>query len=941
MKPLNISFWSLTMFFLFIVTNSFGQQTYNPKALIPLDPAYKTGTLDNGIKYIIRGDLPEKKAYFYAFFNVGSIQEEPKEYGIAHLLEHLCFYGKSNFLKYFKANGMDMGEYINAGTAMERTQYTVFKVPVDKEDMIDSTLNFLKALSFSFNIKPEELEKERKVVLEEWRLRQNASARMSDKTEKLALNNSRYSRPSLLGDTAVINHCTLTEVRNFFNKWYRPDNLTILIIGDFETAKMASKVQQVFSPILKAEGKTPRVKYLIPDNREPIINIASDPEAAISEISIDYKHNLPKAYNQEQLRMEQIDRLIDNMFRNRLDNIVNSSNSPFLKASASYNSVYFNCPNYNEFSVHVQTYKNTKSALSSILTEMERINRYGFTNAELENIKNSWIKNNDPKKKEIKFPYSEYFVQCFYYILQGKTPPSLSYRRNFVSTVFPSITLQEVNKRFNTYIANIQPVISISCPKREKVTIPTIDEVKNILASVPAQKVEPYHYTVITATIFEKKVKPGAVIKQTSNQELGTTEWLLSNGVKVIIKPTDFKTDEIQFQATRKNDSLRMKDEYMSTGTYAARSIKKMGVDRFTENELNQKLSGKRVTVSPVASLWSPCITGNSTSKDLETALQLINLYCSDQRWDENVLMNELQRYKNNAIEKSSMSAFDDTIQKYWSYNVKNNKPKQSMDVNAVTLERLKNMHQTVFNDPAKLNFYFTGDIKPEMVKPLIEKYLGSLTAGKDSTSYKEIIDSAKYKKPLAKPDPWYETGRKSCEFIFPLQTPSASVYVCCQGKMKKDPINVIYGNIALSLMVKQCGDIIRGKYGASYDVRLFDRMVAEDAWQGHVYFQTDPKLAVQMKDIAMEEMKKFMEGNISEEDFNVSKTKLITKRTDELKSNEWWTNTALPEYYAKKNNIVPGYLDEAKNITLEGLKAFTKSIYEQGNIIDIVMKSQ
>jgi len=940
MKQIKSYYLTITLLFVLATGIVNAQQTYNPKALIPLDPAYKTGTLANGIKYILRGDLSDKKAYFYAFYNVGAIQEEPKEYGIAHLLEHLCFAGKKNFLDYFNNKGMDMGNYINAGTGLERTAYTIFKVPTEQNNLVDSTLLFLRALSFTIDIKPDVLDKERKIVLEEWRLSQGADARMSDKTEKLALKGSKYSRPSMLGDTAVINHCTVNDVRNFFTKWYRPDNLTIIVIGDFDANKMEGKIKQFFSSVPKAEGKSPRVFYPISDNKEPIINIASDPEASSGEINIYYKHNRPAVYNQEQLRIEYIDRLIDNMFDDRLEKIIGRTNAPFAKANASYEGNYFHTPSYDVYSCGVTTYKDIKPALKALLTENERIIKYGFTDAELQNAKKIWLKNNKPNQKEFKFPYNEYFVQCYYYILKGKTIPSFNFRTQFASSVFPAITLAEVNNRFKTYTSNIQPVISITYPQEDSAASPTESDVRNIMASMPLQKIEPFRIVPLTGKLFEKKVKPGVVTKQTVNSELGTTEWVLSNGMRIIIKPTEFKKDEIQFQAKRKYDSLGYRDEYYSTVVYASRAVKKMGVDRFSANELKQMLTGKRVSVSPEETFYGPCIQGNSTPKDFETALQLINLYYSNQRWDENVLTNELQYYKSYAKEKSGLTAFDDTLKRYWTYNYKAKSPFIKRSYKDASMEKLKKLNQYIFSNPAAFTFFFTGSIKPDEVKPLIERYLGSLVAIKDSTLKAEIL-LPKVKKSEEKISPWYETGIKSCEFISPMKTPSASVYVCCQGKTEENRAKDLYGEFALSLFVQQCGNTIRGKYGASYSVRLFDRMMGNESWQGHVFFQTDPKLAVQMKDVALGEMKRFMEGDINEQEFNILKTKTITKRTDELKTNEWWVNKALPDFYFSHKNIVPIYIDEVNNLTLEGLKSFTRNIYKQGNIIDVVMKSE
>ncbi len=937
MKTTHFSAWVLTLLFVFVVGTSQGQQIYNPQSPVPFDPAYKTGVLGNSIRYILRGDLSDKKAYFYAFYNVGAIQEEQKEYGIAHLLEHLCFRGKSNYLDYFKAKGMDMGEYINAGTGLERTAYEIFQVPMQNEGVLDTTFLFLRDLSFTLNVKPEELEKERKIVLEEWRLKQNANERMSSKTEALALKGSKYSRSSVIGDTTVINHCTVNDVKTFFNKWYRPDHLTIIVLGDFDTNKMEAKVKQFFGPIPKAEGKSPRIAYSIPDNKEPIINIAVDPEASSGEIEIHYKHNRFTVYNQERLRTEYIDRMIDNMFQARLDKMIGSSNPPFTKARASYGSNYFHTPSYDEYSCEVTANEDIRAAFKSILIENERIRKYGFTGSELQNTKKIWFKSNGPNQKEIKFPYSEYFVLCYYSILKGTTIPSFNFRRNFVNKVLPTITLDEVNNRFKAYTSKIQPVISIACPSKDKTNIPTVVEVKSILASIPSQEIEPYLNNVTTGKLFDKKVKPGVVTKETTNNEMGTTEWLLSNGMRVVIKPTDFKVDEIQFKGSSK-DTLKIKDAYKSTAVYGGRSLKNMGVDKFSSNELKQMLAGKNVSVEPVLSGLMSGISGNTSIKDFETALQLINLYYSNQRWDENVLTREVQSAKSYRIENSSLTAFNDTIQKYWTVDKKS---QVSYNLDDITLEKLKKIHKYVFKNPTSFTFIFSGSLKPEKAKPLIEKYLGSLVAVKDSINKYEVIDSIKAKKQSKEKNRWWKTGRRSCVFSHPMQTPSASVYICYQGEITENRINSIYKEIAMRLLVKQCENIVRGKYGASYWVHLFNRLESSDSWQGHVYFQTDPKIVEEMKVVVMEEARKFMEGDLDEKEFNSLKSNIINKRSEELKSNRWWVNTVLPEYYLHNKSIVPTYIEDVKSITLDGLKTFTRNIYAQGNFIDVVMKPE
>jgi zinc protease len=258
-----------------------------------------------------------------------------------------------------------------------------------------------------------------------------------------------------------------------------------------------------------------------------------------------------------------------------------------------------------------------------------------------------------------------------------------------------------------------------------------------------------------------------------------------------------------------------------------------------------------------------------------------------------------------------------------------------------VSLGKLIKIHQYVFDNPASFTFIFSGNLNPVKVKPMIEKYLGSLIADNDSILKSEILDISQNKKPAEGKRAWYETGRKSFDFIYPQEIPSASIYICVQGKKEENRINSLYGDLAQALMIKRCGDAIRGKYGASYNVKTYIKMIDTASWAGDIYFLTDPKMAGKMKEVAMEEIKKFMEGDVNEEEVNMWKNSLITKRSDELRSNKWWVDNGLREYYLNNNNIFSDYIQEVKSLTMEGLKSFTKSIYAQGNIIDVVMKSE
>ncbi len=919
----------IPIMFLTLETVAFSQFNYNAKQLIPFDPAYKIGYLNNGIRYIIRSGLTEKKAHFYAFYNIGSIQEEPNEYGLAHLIEHLCFYEKP-LLDHLESSGLRMGRDINAGTGPERTTYTIFNIPSEKAGLIDTSLLHLKDLALKLNIKPEYLNKERKVVLEEWRQNQGANARINDKITKEILKGTRYARPSLLGDTAVINNCTVEDISNFFNKWYRPDHLTILVFGNFDQNEMEDKIAKVFGSVPKVNGASPRISYQIPDYKAPVISIAADKEAKTSEISIHYKHNKPIEYNYAQKRTEFIDNLIYRMFQKRINEIIDVSDAPITKGSAYYGSTYFGTPSYDDYALDVSTNGNLMKALETILTEKERIVRHGFTDSELQRAKEYYQKMYDKARhKNVEWPHNEYMVQCFYYILKNKTIASFDFESDFLLNVFPTITLVDINKRFKKYFENIFPAIEISYPQKVANAI-NISDVENVISSVNRSTIAAYIDKPVPSDLFSKSIKSGKVIKETSNNEVGTTEWELSNGMRVIIKATEFAKDEIQFKGYNNNDTLKVPKDYLSTSIYGGLSWKDMGVGEFSPGELKQYLVSKNISVTPFLSIVNQGIKGKASSRDLEAALQLVYLYFSKPSWNEDILKKNLSKYGSYRSGQSPSVAFSDTVQKYMTIQ-----PFDTIvtSLNLVTMEKLKLIYQKVFSDPGEFTFIFTGNIKIDETKPLIEKYLGSLQRVVTKSPFPDSI-SPKDENKL-----WYKTGVKTCRFEYPMQTPKAFVFVCCQGEMHESPVNSLYDDLIQSLIVAQAEKTIRGKYGASYNVSAYNfRISGKNTSQISVYFQTNPGLCENILPVAKEEIKKFMDGDIDEKEFLSLKNNILKRRTDDLKSNSWWTNTGLFEYYFHHNPISKSYVTCFEDVTMSGLKEFARNLYSQGNTIEVIM---
>ncbi len=923
-----INFFFL-FFFIFQSCHSNGQSIYHAEAPIPIDTSYKVGTLSNGIRYIIRDyKVNPGKISFYGLFNIGAIQEEPNEYGMAHFIEHLCYHS-SPYFDYFKLLGLSGRGDLNAHTGFESTSYEVLNVPSKNEGALDTALLLLKEAPFKPVFNKEDFDQERKIIREEWRS-QIAEYRMSEQTALLVLKGSRYSRPEVLGDTAIMNHFTMEDAKKFYAKWYRPDHYALIIIGDFDASKMEAKIEQVFNTIPKAKDKSPRVTYAIPDSKDPVISIVSDVGAYSSSIKVNYKHNRFIEYNQQQLRKEFIDKLIERMFLKRLDRIINNSNPLFSELHASYSHSYMQSFNYDEYLLKVKYDNGPGRALKVLLTEMERINRYGFTEAELKEAK-SWLLNIYKSEKFGNLPIDEIYIKCYYYILKGIVPASKIFLCSFVETLLPELTISEVGNQFKKYTGDVKPVISIYCTKKENT--PSVTDIKNILDSVRLQKMGPYINKVDTLTdkkLFSKTLNPGRVTKQTENTDLGSTEWILSNGVHVILKTTSFKKDEIYFGAFQSSDSVILKKEHLVL-LKEPYSIKRTGVGNFSATQINQILANKRVEMDYVYSVQKQGIQGIFYSQDFETALQLINMSFSDQSWISKDTIQSLS-IRSTGLDYRSSNTFHDSILKY-SDNTK------FRDLKVMPLERINKVFKNIFNNPQEFTFIFSGDFKAEEAKPLIKKYLGSLTSNTKKVAKPEMPDHQD--KLWETNHEWWKTGKRTCEFTYPMNTSRTQVFLRCQGKFNVLPVNSIYCDITQRLLRDRIQALIREKYNATYSVGPGMNIVNPDFAQLSVTFSVAPENAAQMKAVAIEEFQKFMEEGASEVEFNIQKDKVVKQQSRKLSSNEWWANSALFEFYFHHKNIVPTYVEEATNISLKGLKEFTRNIYHQGNIVNIVMKSQ
>ncbi|MDP4206860.1 MAG: insulinase family protein, partial [Bacteroidota bacterium] len=953
MKPTTFLPCIFISLLLIIGNECFCQFKYNPKAPVPFDPAFKIGKLENGIRYCVYAtDVQKGKAYFYDLFDVGECQENIDEHGTAHFIEHLLAYinenGFEKYSDYLMTIGVD-GKLHGAGTGPAGTYYKFGNIPVQRENTLDSILLILKDIPFQLNLN-HNVEKQRKIILAEMNMRNDADSGTDENLKMLALKGSKYSANfnSYL-DTAIVAHITSGQLKHFHNKWYRPDHLTVIAIGDFNAVKMEEKIKQVFSSIPKAKGISPPIiKYPIPELKEPVVYIDKNPQVESGKIEIHFKQDNALPYNQDRLKGELADQLITYMFQDRLDKKCFESNAVFNEAQFLHdNCLYLSTPKFGEYVITAKATTNSPIiALTDIFTLKGQVNKYGFTKEELQHAKDLLLNSFHLSLKEKSIlPCDEYFYMLYYYIVCGTVHPSNQYRYAFAQQVFPEITLTEINNRFRKYLVNTQPAIAITCHQKEGEKVPSVTDVKTIIASLEKQLPPPYTASKTNPELFNKKILPGHVTHQNINKDLGTTEWILSNGMKVIIKTTDFKDNEIQFEGLRNKPLFSIKEEYRSTFLWSTLLLGQMGLDNFTPTQINQLLNGKMLSVETLLLPQLKRIRGDKQGlfgytdpKEFETCLQLIYLHFKYQRWDKEVLQTKIGLSLNKTQTITPESVLSDTMA-YYTSTIRKINADPIRNMSSFTPESLKKVFNTVFGNPANFTFIFTGNIKAEEAKPLIEKYLGSLTPLENQEKESDLIDST-FLKTAERTDEWWKTGSISRKFAYSMRTPVATINICCQGKEENNKNNSLYEKIATKLISDRCNEFIREKKEATYVVGIPEYLsIGKDTtFKLQVNFQTKPEIADQIRKETIDELKRFMAQGPEEKDFNALKRKILESRTEELKSNKWWVDTALYEYYINGKNVTNTYLDEIKNITREDITKFTQGIISQGNLVDVMM---
>ena len=911
---------------------------------IPVDKDVRIGHLDNGLTYYIRHNaLPEHRVEFHIAQKVGSILEEPQQRGLAHFLEHMAFNGTKNFpgdekglgiVQWCETKGIKFGVNLNAYTSVDQTVYRISNVPTDDQSVVDSCLLILHDWSNAVLLSDKEIDKERGVIHEEWRSRNSGIMRLYTEAQAVMYPGDKYADCMPIGSIDVIDNFPYQAIRDYYAKWYRPDLQGIIIVGDIDVDQMEAKIKSVFADVKKPVNPAKRVYYPVADNQEPLVYIGKDKEIDDPTIEIYFKQDpTPDSIkgNMAYLLQQYLLSMTTSMLNSRLNELRQSANPPFIYAGCYYGN-YFLAQTKDAFTLSISSKaEGINEALKAGLTELERVRRYGFTESEYERARANYLQRLESAYNEREKTKNDSYVNEYInHFLMAEPIPGIEFEYTTMNQIAPNIPVMAINQAIQQggLLPDNNQVVFIAAPEKEGIVCPTKEEVVAQLKGMKDLKVEAYVDKVSNEPLMKEAPKGGKIVSENTNAIYGTTELTLSNGVKVYIKKTDFKADEIQMKGVSLGGTSLFPDNDKLEMSYLNSVIQAGGLGNFSKVDLTKMLAGKKVSVNAAVGANTEGITGSCSPKDFETMMQLTYLSFTAPRKDMDAFASLKSRIKAQleSAESNPLSSINDTIQKMmYGYHPRYFSMKPEM-VDQINYDRIIEMYKDRFADASDFRFFLVGNVDIEKVKPLIEQYLGALpSTGRKETFHDNHMDIAK--------------GMLENTYAKEQQTPMATVFMLYSGKCKYD----LKDNLLMSFLTQALDMVyteeVREKEGGTYGVSSYGQLSKHpnEKFMLQIVYQTDPAKKDHLNGIIDAQMKKMASEGPTEEHLQKIKEYMLKKYKDNQKENGYWLNN-LDEYFYTGVDYTQGYEEAVNSITVKDVQKFAADLVNQGNKITVVM---
>ncbi len=907
---------------------------------LPNDPAVRTGKLENGMTYYIRhNDQPAQRAEFYLATDVGAFQEEDHQDGLAHFLEHMCFNGTKNFpgkalLDWLQSIGAEFGRNINASTGFEQTQYMLNNIPVVRETIVDSCLLILHDYSHFVTCDPAEIDAERGVILEERRTRRNAEWRLFEKSLPYYYGDTPYARRTLIGGEEQLKTFAPESLTSFYETWCRPDLQAVIVVGDVDVDQIEAKIKTIFADIPAPVNPQPKVLHKIPDNVEPIVGILTDPEMTSSSIEVLWKSEpMPKEFMNTDVAFmtDLIKMYVRLIMRERFSDITARPDAPFLGASFSISNLCNSC----DATMGTVSFKegDAVNAFTAFMTEIEKMKRFGFTDGEVQRAKDNIISSYEraveaaPTRKNAEFVYP--LLYNFYDNSPYMEPET---ELQLAQMVCAQLNAQILNQVVAQLITDENMVILYNGPEKAGLVNPTEQELTGVLAAVKNAEIAANVEDSVNEPFISGDLK-GSAVKKEAETIYGATEWTLKNGVKVVVLPTQYKQDQVMFTIKKDGGNSLIATEDMPSFEQNIWTLflNNSGISKFSGTQVPKMLAGKNLSVTPFIGATQHGVQGSSTPKDFETALQITYLYFADPRFDEAEYETGIQQIK--AI-LPNIAKNPDFLFQNAANRILYNNPRLA-ELNDETLAKadlatIERVYRELFKDAAGAEMYITGNVDPAAIKPLVEKYIGSIAKGKKAAKVNQdnVISIVK--------------GQVDETVKLPMETPKSTVIQVYTAYMPVDTKTEVALEVANYVLDMIYTKTIREEEGGTYGVgtAMVGQRDPEERVIIQVQFDTNPEQAAKLSELAIKGLKELAENGPEQDKFNMAIENFKKNLPESRINNSYWFSN-LQNYYEHGIDFDAEYEAAVNSVTPADVKAVLQAVLAQNNLIEITSAPQ
>ena len=868
----------------FIFTLDVFALEYNPNTPLKLDPEIAAGQLDNGLTYYVyENDEPEDVAYLRLVIRAGSLQEDDDQQGLAHFVEHMAFNGSANFdfgeiKNFFESIGMEYGPHLNASTGYDETIYYL-KIPTDNPAHIKKSMLVLADFAGEVNFKEQAFENERKVVVEEWRASLSSSERQLEKLIQISFENSKYALRNPIGKVDLIKTFDPQRARDFYYEWYRPELMAVIAVGDFEKENIVSLIKEHFSHLTNPTQARPREVYSVPLATKDSVHFITDIEETTTSLQVLFNHKAKLLRTQGDYRDDVVLGIYLYLLNQRLSEINMQKDPPFAVAEIYVEELTPKNTEYVLFFIPINN--DFERGFEAILTEIKRVRQHGFLNSELERIKDGYLSyyqgiydNRDDQDSTF---FLEYFIDS---VVSKEAITSIDFDYELIKAILPTITTEDLKTITDQWFLDEGRKIVIIAPEKNLDSLPTPDDLLSLLNQSSQNKLAVYEEDDVTQRpLLEVSPVPSKIIYEKYHQQLDTTEWRLANGVRVILKPTDFKKNSIKFSAQSPGGTSLASDELFVSADIATNVVIYSGVGNFNAIELNKKLSDKNLYIEPNIFDLSEGMSGSSTIEDLPTLFELIYLYFTAPRFDNDDFENYKNRVREILVDQQldPEQVFSDLYTSKLYDNHYRVRPLTPELLEEIDYEQAFQFYKERFDNAGDFKFYFVGSFDLETVRPLVETYLGGLPSTVKRENWKDRnVD--------------YFKGIHSDTLRMGLE-PKSTTSLIYTGPFEYNIRNRLNFDAMERMLNIRLNETITENIGGAYSIEAYGWIdkYPNPSYVFNIYFNSDPDQQKKIIEAIEQEIENLQENGFGQFYLDKVNKQMLQKYQEEYKTNDFW----------------------------------------------------